>query len=160
MAQGRSTNKWTRNSRLSIKISLSGSPQVQQLESFEKRAERTRNPKPSTVNPKSSTQTLNPNLGIHFVCGVRSADRANAGFEMFNTLPAAGPEAWDKLVAGESWKGPMEKRFPALAMLARDFLLVTAPEASSERVLAKPPATRSELFRRSREGRFPLNTKL
>ena len=55
---------------------------------------------------------------------------------MFKTLPAA-PKAWDKLVAGECWKGPMEKRFPVLAILASDFLPVTATEAPSERVFSK-----------------------
>ena len=51
-----------------------------------------------------------------------------AKIEMFEALPAADPEEW--------WKGPIEKRFPVLAILARDFLPVTATEAPSERVFS------------------------
>jgi hypothetical protein len=62
---------------------------------------------------------------------------AKPEIEMFKTLPAADTKSWDKLVAGEWWKGPMEKRFPVLAILARDFLPVIATEAPSERVLSR-----------------------
>jgi hypothetical protein len=58
-----------------------------------------------------------------------------AEFRLLPGAPEVGQTSGDKIVAGGWWK-VMEKRFPILAVLAREFLPVTATEATSKRVFS------------------------